>query len=186
MCQRCYVEQVAEKIKIPWPDWPGRCHEIAYRCLKSGVVKGKLRFGNWLGEIAAHSHFQGRPFSHHGWVVLADGQIWDPTQWAFLGYFSYIYVGPSDERYDSGGNALRKLLRRPPQKTGRRIKIDGLDVVKWFGRRKALYLGELGWLANLSPEELGNARKMYSWLKRSGFQSWVPVDNWTMVMEEGK
>jgi hypothetical protein len=111
--------------------------------------------------------------------------IWDPTQWAFFSYGQpYIWIAPPDERYDFGGNALRKMLRRPPQKTGRRIRIAGLDVTEWCGRRKTLYLGELGWLANLSPAELGDARKVYSWLERHAFKAWVPIDNWTEVMGE--
>lgn len=64
--------------------WKGRCFEIASRLVREGLVSGHAVYGHWRGDVAKGSMFYGNTcgFVQHGWVVLADGRIFDPTRWA--------------------------------------------------------------------------------------------------------
>lgn len=186
-CRPCCnneVAQIAEHIDIPVKQWPGNCYGIAEACLRCSMTTGKLRYGNWVGNISPDSIFAGRPFSHHAWIERVDKTIFDPTQWVFFGKMPYIYRGELTRDYDKGGNLVRSLMRNPPSRTGRKIKLDGFDFAPWFPKRKALYFGELIWLANLPPDEFGSRTKeIYTWLKKHKLSALVPIDNWKEVME---
>lgn len=46
-------------------------------------------------------------FIPHGWVLMPDGRIFDPTRWTFEAKSPYLYVGPDRDEYDKGSNQLR-------------------------------------------------------------------------------
>lgn len=100
--------------------WSGNCHGAAHMLVAANDAtnhkllgqRARARYGMWIGPIHAQSPFANRAtlgMTHHGWVELADGQIADPTRWAFEHVEPYVYVGPSDY-YDQGGDALREAL----------------------------------------------------------------------------
>ena len=107
------IDYVARTIKIPFKKWPGKCYEIACAILKTNIIKGKARYGHWLGPVKEKTMFDKKPIIHHGWIEC-DDLIVDPTRWVFEGVKPYIYVGENDF-YDIGGNVYRaESLSSPP------------------------------------------------------------------------
>jgi hypothetical protein len=105
-----------EAVLGPSKEWSGRCYEIASACVNRGLVEGVAVYGHWRGKIHPESVFaeKGRlGFVKHGWVLLEDGTIFDPTQWVFTKKKPFLYHGSSTD-YDEGGNLLRKETRRQP------------------------------------------------------------------------
>ena len=177
------VSAIERAIGIDSSEWPGKCHAIAILCVKKGLVpKGsKAVYGLWHGEIADDSLFAGRPFTHHGWVQLPDGRIYDPTRFAFLGCGPAVWVGQNKGEYDAGGNAYRKVNEkpRPPQK-GKQLKVtkEQRKVLRRFVNDDKVYISDCFWLANLSLDTLDeSAVDVYSVLEELGCSGFIPVDN---------
>lgn len=186
-------EEIAKKINLPTKEWPGKCHQIADMCIKAGVVDGKLRYGQFLGEISKDSKLFGGKAgaaSHHGWVELPDKRIWDPTRWAFENKKPYIYIGKNDGDYDMGGNKLKAkytdLANAPAyKKTDRMLKLE-LDsktkdyVNKIFGdSHDERPLEQVHWLAIQDPDKLGDmAKPIYQALDKLKLKVLIPIDNW--------
>ena len=177
------VRAVADAIGIPYTLWASKCHEIAILCVKKRLVpKGsKTVYGLWHGEIVDDSLFAGRPFTHHGWVELPDGRIYDPTRFAFLGVGPAIWVGHNSGEYDPGGNAYRQTRETPrPTKKGRQIKTTKAqqNVLQRFTNDDVLYLSDIFWLANLSLDTLGtSAVEVFSILDKLNYSAFIPIDN---------
>jgi hypothetical protein len=197
----------ADVIQIPLSQWPCNCFMIATAFIRTGLVKGKACYGGWLGPIAAGSPFEGRGYTHHGWVeqrgVSDDKLIVDPTRWVFENVSPYVYVGPNDH-YDKGGNRFREAMNdhfgnmTAPAPDGR-VNARFNEILTPISRG-AIYLllgrpehtgpvcaNELFWLGNLNPERLGSnmARTLYGLLDKAGLVGVVPIDNWHDVMEGG-
>lgn len=94
---RLRVAEVEQAIGVPAQDWKGRCFEIASLLVKTGLVKGHVVYGHWIGPIARSSVFADRAhlgFCNHGWVLLDDGEtVIDPTRWVFEDKDPYIFKG---------------------------------------------------------------------------------------------
>src|SRR5882672_10621556 len=156
--------QIAAIINFPLEKWPGKCSGVANACLQANVVKGRLCYGHYVGPIAKTGHFAGRPFTHHAWIELRGGRIWDPTRWVFEDVEPYIYVGTNDH-YDFGGNAVNEAFRPPYPATGPterplflklskpvRIGIGALTgQTDWDGWATP---GQIHWLANINIARL--------------------------------
>lgn len=116
------VAECAEAIGEPPEAWVSRCHEIACKLIEALQLPGKLQYGLYIGLIAEGSRFQSRPYARHGWVLLNDGRIFDPTRWCFdspddpyIFCVSEMYCG---DDYDFGMNKLREAMRNPPPSVG--------------------------------------------------------------------
>src|ERR1041384_5251924 len=181
------ANQVAKIIGLPVERWPGNCYSVAALCITKGVVVGRLQFGMWLGHIAKASVFKGRPMARHGWILLPDGRIWDPTRWVFEAAEPYIYVGKAD-CYDPGMNFLREAKMHPPPPVARirpftmRLSNDAnehvADLLKVVGWNGELGKEQLFWLANVPLHLLQpHARAIYREILRFGFGAYIPIDN---------
>lgn len=183
------VTTVAKKIGLPITEWPGNCRFVANLLLEKGVVKGKLRYGLWRGEISPDSPFSGRPFTHHGWVEREKDLV-DPTRWVFEAQSPYIYIGPNGGEYDLRGDTLRSLTLKPCpvfdskgkifdySDLSRAAKVVISELIPNFRTPDQLSIQQLFWLSNLSLDMYSNlATEIYLWIIRCGFKGFIPIDN---------
>ncbi|MCK9542643.1 MAG: hypothetical protein M0R03_11510 [Novosphingobium sp.] len=193
------AEICAHTINVPIKDWPGNCHFIANQFLQKGIVKGKLRYGHFLGDVKEGTMFyKGVPFVRHGWIELEDGRICDPTRWVFEGVEPYVYVGPNNDEYDIGGSKIRDLFAPPmPMYDEKEIQIS-LDLEEdellrihiLFGNKNTstFSISQIFWLANRTPPYLAtflDVKLFYIALEKAKLKAAVPIDYWTLVMKEG-
>jgi hypothetical protein len=100
--QRALVERMGG----PPAKWVARCHEASVAVVaeleEMGVKGAVVRRGWFIGRVVPGAYFHGRP-CQHSWVELPDGQVCDPTRFAFtLDPVWPLWVGPGDE-YDIAG-----------------------------------------------------------------------------------
>jgi hypothetical protein len=92
----------------PPETWVGNCYAIAYQLVEAGLVEGRAVYGHYLGPIAKDSFFSEKGlavgFVPHGWVLMGDGRVLDPTRWVFENVEPYIYVGEVGEESDPLGD----------------------------------------------------------------------------------
>lgn len=199
------IKQVEQAFGLPAKEWAGKCYQVA--CAAAKLIPGSTAvYGHYLGKVHPSSIFAGRAmFVQHGWVILPDGQILDPTRWAFEGKKPYLYVG-KDSVYDEGGNQFRGAMQGDPpefdpcEKT-HEITKEILPTKAWNWLEKTLGLDrimedgyepgtvteeQLHWVAHVDPRRMdGNAKDVFSMLEKLGMRALVPFDNWRMV-EQGR
>lgn len=111
------VRTVETKIGRKHEDWVGNCFGIAQLLVEKGLTPGGIAvYGHYTGFIHKKSYFGSRAhfgWCNHGWVLLPDGTVVDPTRWVFENVAPYIYVGPATD-YDEGSNKLREIMMYPP------------------------------------------------------------------------
>jgi hypothetical protein len=192
--QQPTLKQVEAAIGEPASRWSGRCYEIASAVVNEGLLGTKARavYGHFLGRVSAAG------FVQHGWVDLGNGLLFDPTRWVFEAAPPYLWRGPPGDEYDEGGNKWRVSRRTPPPeydpgqrsyevprkllKAGARAHIERLLQVRSEQPRGRLSMGQLMWVANAAPDELGrHAAAFYEALAELGLRSFVPIDNLRMV-----
>ncbi len=186
------IEEIEDAINISVYDWEGRCHEIASLIIESGLIEGKARYGMFNGEINPNSIFKTRSIARHGWIELEDESIVDPTRWVFECVDPYLYHGDDDE-YDIGANDLKEVIHGTKSfpefnsqdkvyKVPTNIAIE-LELI--IGpSHKMLCKNQVFWLANCHPETLNySANQMYNWIEEIGLKSFIPIDNWNLIME---
>lgn len=183
----------------PTKTWPSNCYALACAAVKAGVP-GKALYGHWLGPVAEGTVFSKRPIVRHGWVLMPDGRVCDPTRFVFEGKKAYVYVGANDY-YDMGGNAFRRATMRPPPAWDAEDKQYKCTVPTpaWNFLEKALKLDEvydnsaykvgyvsqdqLFWLANLDLDTLGpHAKPIFEWMVKIGREAAIPIDNMRHVL----
>lgn len=196
------VKDVEKAIGIPAKEWVSRCHEIATAVVESGLVKGRAVYGIYTGPVTEGHFSPSRPGHRHGWVKLSKGRVLDPTRWVFENVPPYIYCGPGAREYDEGMQSLKAAFRRPcptmeecegdagftltlPPAAAIHLKAladnQGTREEYTYAAPRML----MGWLANLSPDELApHALAFYVALGNKGLKALVPIDNWMQVMEE--
>lgn len=178
--------------------WKGRCFEIASRLVREGLVTGHAVYGHWRGDVAKGSMFYGSTcgFVQHGWVVLADGRIFDPTRWAFENVLPYLHVGPgSAAECDEGGNIFRRTMQGPPppydeHETQYNLTPTLLGSAAWRHVERLLRMDvveqkpgildadQLFWLANADYDSLRPyATEIYTAIERLGQRALIPFDN---------
>lgn len=185
------LEEAERAIGEPADHWVARCHEIAARLLKSGLVKGKLRYGHYNGPVRPGTFFDGKPIVRHGWIEQG-ATIIDPTRWVFEGVPPYIYIGPNEGEYDAGGNVFMAATLAPPPAFDERAKATPLSLspeceafLLGLLKHPRFTMQGLFWLANLPLPVLGEfARETFRALERAGETALIPIDNWQLVMEE--
>lgn len=201
------LSECEERIGVPAERWVARCYEIASRIVEAGLVEGRVVYGHWLGPIDPKSVFGSKRaagFCQHGWVILSDGRIFDPTRWVFEGKAPYLYAGPNDH-YDEGGNQLREKFRGPPpvfDPDERQVVFtptdlsapvwafveDLLGLLRQFRGPEppepgAVTFRQLHWLATCPPNRLGvHARPVFEAIARKGCRAFIPIDNRLAVL----
>src|SRR6185369_10603201 len=95
------VKMLEKQSGLPANDWPGNCTYIAHAAAE--LIVAREVYGMWDGPIAKGSLFEGRAFTHHGWLELPKklpsdkATVVDPTRWAFEMVKPYIYIGSEPE-----------------------------------------------------------------------------------------
>jgi hypothetical protein len=198
------LRDIATAIGVAVADWPGRCYEIARRAVEAGLFPGAhVGYGHYHGPIAPTSMFATRVSSHHGWIVLADGRIADPTRWVFEAVRPYLYVGTAYEQYDLAGNKLNRMLLGdepppgPEEVLGRAkqpcvtpLALKEAAAIQYLidvvgTTPDAITEAQIYWVAHRMPEELGIAAKpLYLAMQEADLKGWIPLDNWNAVMGE--
>ena len=195
------IEQLEKAWGAPVEKWTGNCYGLA--CAAAKLIEGAVPvYGHYLGKVAEGTFFEPASsggFVQHGWVLMKNSDVVDPTRWAFEGRKPYIYNGPCDV-YDEGGNALRmRMIGGPPEfDPESKPKIDILPHLTseaWEFVRELMKLEpvegydlghvtvpQLHWLATYDPRLMrGHATVIFAVLKHLNFKSLVPLDNWRMV-----
>lgn len=192
----------------PASKWEGRCYEIASALVSRGLVDGVPIYGHWTGPIAKGTLFDRRTsVTQHGWILVADKRVVDPTRWVFEGAKPYIYIGENDH-YDEGGTRFRRVMQgRPPPfdlGVGHPVTFSTKDMPSpAWAFVENLFDGQfpvddpeyeigtlsgrqLMWLANCAPEDLGgHAKAIYAALVKHGLGGLIPIDNRRKV-EQGR
>lgn len=89
------IEAVEKAIGIPSGKWHGRCYEVACLVVKAKLVHGTAVYGHYKGPVAKTGYWASRQdqvFQRHGWIVLDDDRILDPTRWSFENKKPYLYL----------------------------------------------------------------------------------------------
>ncbi len=199
------VEQLEESSKIPVRMWVGNCYTMA--CEAADLIEGsKPVYGHFRGDVHPKSVFSRVAVAgwvQHGWVVLPDGKILDPTRWVFECKKPYIFIGTTGVEYDEGGNTLRRLILEPapkfdPEDRVVNIKKEMCPSDTWTFIEEVFQLQDqfvydeyspgditvfqLHWLANQDPKDLrGYAGIIYGMLERLNMKGFIPIDNYRRV-----
>jgi len=206
------LQQCETALGEPASAWSARCFEIASRIVDAKLCpKGSVAvYGHWIGPITKGSLFAGKAamgFVQHGWVVLPDGRVLDPTRWVFEHVVPYLYVGAADaDHYDEGGNKFRTAMQpsQPPSfdECEDQYLLDQYvlpDGKAWTFVEKLLGLSDpfdmpdgvetgticesqLHWLAHRDPRSLGgHAKAIYDAIRKLDKGALIPIDNKMMV-----
>lgn len=202
------VADIERAARMPASTWHGNCYGLA--CVAAQLLgePHAAVYGHYLGEVDQDGYWAGRvdaPFQQHGWVLLADGRVLDPTRWSFENVAPYIFVSaaPKHPDYDEGGNAWRQSLMRPPPKrnekwgTGEKrlyslrlapevatliasmlgpSEVD-LDI-KGKGSTVTCTTDQVFWLANAAYDAYGeHVFAVYSEICRTYGSPAIPIDN---------
>jgi hypothetical protein len=92
--------EIVLTIKSVPENWKGNCFAVATLIAESGLIQNATAvYGHWLGKAGSYFSHKGLAgFIQHGWVLLEDGRILDPTRWVFEDVEPYIFIGrPPDE-----------------------------------------------------------------------------------------
>ncbi len=205
------LAQAEKALGEPASKWVARCYEIACAIVDAKIVPAGSTavYGHWRGPIAPGTTFDRGtplPFCQHGWVLLPDGGVLDPTRWVFEGREPYLYIGPADY-YDEGGNTWREALMEPapdfdPSARSYEILLPpaALSFVESLfpfnpnrplprDVRKGVVLGarQLSWLANKSPQTLGpHVLPVFQAICAVGQSAFIPIDNLRRVERENR
>lgn len=194
--QQLTAESAAAALGLPLKHWAGQCFGIASGFVDAGLVEGHAVYGHFLGRVSPHSVPFGvrcrLPFQAHGWVVLADGRILDPTRWVFEATSPYLFIGPGDNpEYDQGGNTLRTLLRGPAVTEPVAVRTYAIPLAGEaaafarlaFGHDSPFGINEARWLAHTAPDDAGLAiAGLYDALQAAHLGALIPLDNRRAVL----
>ena len=212
------LADIEKEVGQPAENWEGQCYAVACAAAKvmnrQGCQGAVPIYGHYQGAVHPSSMFHGKPLQPHGWVLMKNGDVVDPTRWAFEGRKPYIYNGPNDV-YDEGGNSFRMAtLGSPPpfdtdqagfmgkvydittqlQPEAFKFITELLDLERdgpWTFDAMGCDFGhvvgrQLFWLANYDPRMMqGHATEVFAMLDRLKMKGFVPLDNHRMV-EQGR
>jgi len=190
--------------------WHGRCYEIAYAIAEScKLIEGRPVYGSYTGSIHPKGWWAKRrhlDFVRHGWILLPDGRILDPTRWSFENKKPYIWLGGPDDAgfadYDACNDRYRQALyaNRPcpaeydhkkffelPLSFGARLflfKYSGEVLPRPLKEENlAINLLQLMWVANAPIADLaGYAVEIYRAIVNAGQRAMIPLDNREMIL----
>ena len=189
------VEDLEIETHIPSYKWHGKCTLIAHSA--HGFVGGHEVYGKYEGRVDEDGYWGDRRAlpNNHGWVLLDDGRVLDPTRWSFENVEPYIYIG-SDEDYDEGGNRMRSVFQRPCPSAEDGQPLANLKEVfasaPLFERLtktpfEKITRDQACWVANLSYDELDLAvASIYETLIANKMKVYIPIDNIKRAIREGR
>ena len=209
--EKLTIGQVVAALDWPTVGWEGNCYAVATQIVKARLVEGRAVYGAWTGLATSRywAHKAHHPFIRHGWIVLSDGRILDPTRWSFEGVPPYIWIGRKDhEEYDEGNNGLAEMvLARTPwpepddsktyrfellseivrevERHGAELTEDEIDGLDYSHIDCDLTGPQVFWLANFPItlySSLDHAREVFTQIGEHDFKAYVPMDNWARVM----
>lgn len=189
------IAQVEQAADLPAEKWHGQCYGIA--CIVADLLDGGTAvYGHYTGDVDEEGYWRRRahaPFIQHGWVLLSDGRILDPTRWSFENREPYLALitedDPEFEDYDEGGNDWRSALRSPcPTSTDKpKVTLDVRPETRQYIEHQLpdgigfedITMDQVFWLANSPYSELGNlAADLYQAICKLEFgQGFIPLDN---------
>lgn len=189
------IEQVVKSIDFPTEKWHGNCYGVAKAIVKAGLVEGTAVYGHYLGYVDPDGYWKkyaGHPFIQHGWVVLLDGGILDPTRWSFENTNPYLALFEKTdeeyEQYDEGGNTWREVFRPPFPETDPNDEVLSLELTpecKTFVddmlpegvSSDALTIQQLLWIANAPYDSFGPlVGEIYKGICKIE-SAFIPIDN---------
>lgn len=194
---RLRISHIEKAVKLPTSKWHGKCTLISNAVIQCGLVIGSPIYGHYLGPVDPAGFWgdkSGGGFVQHGWVLLRDGRVLDPTRFSFENIDPYIHIGPAEPDYDEGGNAWRMSMRVPCPGPGSgkpaNLKTEHRFIEKLFERFtntpfKEMTWHQANWVANLTHEELGlGLTSIYETLANNNAKGFIPHDNWTRAVRE--
>lgn len=193
------IEDVEQALDLPASKWHGQCYGIATSILEAGLIEGDPIYGHFLGEINKDGYWKGRekhPFVQHGWILLPDGRILDPTRFSFENKEPYIYIGEGGTDYDEGGDMWRAAITRPcPEPEGETLeeagwKLEGEESFAFHMLTrtpfKEITRAQVFWIANLPYAAIVSYIPIiFPALARNNLKVAVPLDNWNRAVREG-
>jgi hypothetical protein len=165
--------------------WRGACYAVA-TALAGTLADAEAVYGHYRGPVAPDGYFGHRAhlgFIQHGWVLLSEGTVIDPTRWVFENVEPYVYIAPVSDDYDRGGNVLWTQMMGPPPEAG-----NDEIVLILSGDAEVLALGifetweltyrQAHWIAHLPPAAMGAAgESLFRQLIAADLGAWIPIDN---------
>jgi len=203
-------DALVKRMGGPPAAWAGRCHEAAFALVaeleEMGVEGAALRRGYFIGRTKPGALFHERPVQH-SWVELADGQVCDPTRFAFtLDEMWPLWIGPADE-YDVGGMRSQGSSGPPPDCDDAEIELkvssvdyfagllglpeefygegdDGEDGWLLIGHAQAHWLAHLPVVDGEGPGVLSRffAPELFEAMEAAKLKVLIPIDRWDYVM----
>lgn len=194
------IQEVALLIDLPLENWPSNCY-----CIANKIVKALLNddcaaavYGVYYGPVSEECKIFRQGVNRHGWIVMRDGRIVDPTRWVFEASppaISVFVPGTEEfeteaQHYDEGAEALSGLLAYPRDKESEQVHALPADLgrmLQLLAQFKAgpelrltgmLSTQQLAWLAKLPYSLLGPkvAHAFYSWLSSKCLEALIPLD----------
>lgn len=188
-----YLMRLTEQeFGAPPERWKGACFAVATALAPH--IGGEAVYGHYRGYVSPDGYFGNRAhlgFVHHGWVLLPDGYVIDPTRWVFEDVEPYAYVAPVSEDYDRGGNVLRMQMIGPPPAAGAddvviSLSGDAESLALGIFKTWELTLDQARWIAHLPPAAMGAAgRSLFEQLIAADLGVWIPIDNRREVLGGG-
>jgi len=190
------IEMLEAELELPADQWHGKCHQIAWAADKLlGEESVTAPYGHYLGPVDPDGYWGDRKgLIAHGWVLLKDGRVLDPTRFSFENKDPYIFISDDSSDYDEGGNQLRAALHRPcPSPHGGKLAVlKNLESYEEMALEtvldtpiKMVTQEQLFWVANVAYEFLGVfVNPVYSALGKNKMKVLVPCDNWGRAVRE--
>jgi len=181
--------------------WHKRCHEIAHRIVDAGLVEGNVCYGHYLGPVDPDGRWGKRNsfgFQRHGWILLPDGRILDPTRFSFENKEPYLYISNNTNEYDEGGNVFRGVMMQPcpsPDETHSKKKLKlkaPIESKRLFEMLTdtpfdKMTFEQFVWVANVPYDQLDFAvGPIYQVLIENSLSALIPIDNKTRAKREGR
>jgi len=193
--QNITIKHLEAVLDLPAEYWHGKCTLVANAAAQLIGPTCHAVYGHYVGFIEESSFWAGRAatgFVQHGWVLLEDGRVFDPTRWSFEDCEPYIYIGSVDDPdYDEGGNQWREMMAKPcPEDPGRPLpfKLSAHEeaAIREFVDSPKIGFNQIFWLANYSYEGLGpHLGTIYGILQENNLLGFIPFDNQKRAIREG-
>jgi len=189
------IEELERALDMSADQWHGKCTLIAHYACK--LVGGHEIYGSYLGPVHKDGYWGNRRMlpNNHGWVLLDDGRVLDPTRWSFEHKDPYIYIGKNDDDYDEGGNKMRAAFRSPCPSAdqGRPANLkEVLCSAPLFEQLTntpfdKITIEQAAWVANTPYDELDFAvAPIYETLIQNEMDAYIPIDNLRRAQREGR